>query len=470
MLLLYVTVSCFLFGSSAALRSASECYGKHYTFPFEFTPPIFRGQMYFTPRDGGSTITLMVNGEVMDPRMKRSLRSLKLTDLTERDNGIFWVSNGSGERRDAIELDIKDCADNVRKVFGEKFYYDVPHQAEVLEYAPNFSTPPNVLWNRSDPQTNVGGRGRMGHKFWEISDLTQKDKGYYNLRKEDRTLLSRILLTVEEKSMNYDKKVGENLIITYPLVTSSWTVRFTPEGDSDYTTLMASGTVLTDETPYSGPGQFDRRFRKLPNGIEINSLTMMDSGSYEFRDPDKNLGQTVWLQVQPAPPSTTAIVGIISGVAFAAILCCCCVRKCCCKKSSSKRDEAAPLAAAALQVYNHGQNRPVGSSHSTTPAPDYSYQPPNPSVSRAPAASSLRPPVNIHVNPPQPEVDPLRGQRDAPAPTFGSDYFSLDTEPRFEIKGMKAPSAPPLGSDSTVCNVYTSDKLNFLEGARHENK
>lgn len=47
-------------------------------------------------------------------------------------------------------------------------------------------------------------------------------------------------------------------------------------------------------------------------------------------------------------------------------------------------------------------------------------------------------------------------QPDAPTLPLQSDLG-----PRFEVKGMTFPSAPPLGSDS-ACEVYTSEKLNFL--------
>lgn len=115
----------------------------------------------------------------------------------------------------------------------------------------------------------------------------------------------------------------------------------------------------------------------------------------------------------------------------------------------------------------------------------------------------MYPPVNVHVNPPRPEVSthtfslilfilftfsfvflgppnterrtcmlmqfhssfqvaPPEQQIASPAPEFNSTFLSSDPDPKFELKGTIFPSAPPLSSDSAFCDVYNSDKLNFL--------
>lgn len=57
------------------------------------------------------------------------------------------------------------------------------------------------------------------------------------------------------------------------------------------------------------------------------------------------------------------------------------------------------------------------------------------------------------------QVAPLGGQGAAPAPSI---FLSSEPELTFELKGVTFPTAPPLSSDSTLSDVYTSDKLNFL--------
>lgn len=51
-------------GSSAGVRNEEICYGRYMSFPTRYTPGLFRGQLYFTPSDGGPRKLLMDNGEV----------------------------------------------------------------------------------------------------------------------------------------------------------------------------------------------------------------------------------------------------------------------------------------------------------------------------------------------------------------------------------------------------------------------
>lgn len=59
------------------------------------------------------------------------------------------------------------------------------------------------------------------------------------------------------------------------------------------------------------------------------------------------------------------------------------------------------------------------------------------------------------------QVTPPEQQIASPAPEFNSTFLSSGPDPKFELKGTIFPSAPPLSSDSAVCDVYNSDKLNF---------
>lgn len=385
----------------------------------------------------------MEKGEAKDPRLKLFFGSLKYTDLTNRDEGFFSVSFDGRYRQDIIKLRILDCAEKITQYYYDLFTIQVPRHVDILEFTPLHSVDlPKVLWNRTDPQTNKGGRGRMKRNSWEIKHITQKsDMGHYNLREADNTLVSRILLEVKAHKRYLDGKVNEHLFIPNPQSTNRWTVIFRPEDDVD------TDIQVTD---YDSP--FEGRVRIRGNGITIDPVEITDTGIFEFRDPEGNVAQTVQVAVENETVTTLVYVGIGAGIIFAVIVCCCCVRKCCCKKSSSKRDESAPQSAAAPAVYYHDRNQPAGPSYSAAPAPHFSYQPVNSSVCN---------PVNIHVIPPQPEVAPLGGQgADPPAPSGGSDWLSSDHVPTFEKDGIL--SANPLSSDTHLCNVYTSDKLNFM--------
>ncbi|XP_078116824.1 uncharacterized protein LOC144524437 isoform X1 [Sander vitreus] len=442
MLLLYVTtVSCVVFGgSSAGFYEKSECYGRTLRFPFSFTPPLFNGQLYFTPLKGGSRKLVMDKDEAKDPRLQISIGSVVLTDLTERDEGTFSVSIGDAMPYDVIKMEILDCAYHEYWTYGNPYSSVAPTLTEYIEFLPFYSEDlPRVLWNRTDPQANKGSRLQMKGSIWEIKSINQADGGYYNFRKKDKTVLSRLRIVVAANNRRYYTNVNERLVIDSPSLDATWTVTFTPAGEVEKNTLMEAGNLVTD----------DRRIQIMPNGIEINPVNIIDSGTFEFRDQQGHLAQIVEVIVKDEPPPSVlhpyVYIAIIGGIIFAVVVCCCCVKKCCCKNSSSKRHESAPETAAAPAVYYHDLIQPAG------PVPDNSYQPMNSLVSGEPTTTSL-----------EPSVEPLGGQGGYPAPTLGSDCLSSDPVPKFELKGQSIPSALPLVSDSTFCDVYTSDKLNFL--------
>ncbi|XP_074530502.1 uncharacterized protein LOC141793607 isoform X3 [Halichoeres trimaculatus] len=455
-------------GSSVASPSKDVCLGGRFRFPFLYTQPGFTGQMYFTPSKGGARRLIMDNGLAKDPRIKVSGYTAFLTDLTEDDDGNFSVSFGHDDLFHAFQLNVTVCTDPVSKSYGESYNCNIPQKAEFLEFAPHLSdAQPRVLWNRSDPQTNQGGRGQVMHSSWTIISVTQEDNGYYDFREKDRKLLSRKLLTVEGKYIKNDKYAGEELLIRYPSAISAWTVSVKLQGGRKNIFLVNAGALVTESNPDAR--QFDKRVHLLRDGVKITNLETSDSGTYEFKDPQVNIGLTVQLEVKPVPPvptvptkssSTVYIVCCIAGVIVTVIICCCCVRRCCRKKRSSHRSQAAPNTAAALPVYHHHQNQSSGPSYSVAHAPAQSHQPVNPSISRESAASSSEPPDYFTaITMPQPELVPLGGQGGTEAPSVSTGCLSSEPEPSFELT---FPSAPPLSSDSTGANVYVSDKLNFL--------
>ncbi|XP_034399598.1 uncharacterized protein LOC117737630 isoform X2 [Cyclopterus lumpus] len=405
--------------------------------------------MYFTPSNGGSRQLVMNKGEPKHPRLKVQIGSVQITDLTEKDNGTFSISNNNDEYENVLKLIIKDCVSKTIRYYGKIYSWNVPRKAEFLEFTPLHNVGQStVLWNRTNPQTNNGGRGQMRRNEWEIKNLIQADMGHYNFRAKDNTLLSRILLEVREHTLTYTTKPNERLLIPNPPGAAQWTVAFTPEVDKETKQLMREGKLLTIDEWYSGP--FAWRMLAVQDGLVIDPVDRTDSGTFEFRDPQGNLAQTVHLLVQQDSVATFVYVGIIVGIIFAVIACCCCVRKCCCKKSSSKRAESAPQTAAPPAVYYHNMNQPEGPSYSAAPAPNHStHYARNSLVSREHTTISL-----------EPLVAPLGGQGVGPDPLLNSDWLSSDPEPKFELKGLR--SALPLSSGSTFCDVYTSDKLDFL--------
>ncbi|XP_015235699.1 PREDICTED: extensin-like [Cyprinodon variegatus] len=231
---------------------------------------------------------------------------------------------------------------------------------------------------------------------------------------------------------------------------------------------------------------FPWRIADRNHGIDIGPIHHKDSGTFEFRDPQGNLALSVALDVSVEPAGGLAliicvVVGLLLGI-------CCCY--CCCKKKCCKKDKPAVVltqgpvayhensasAAPAPVTYYHGTNQPTGPSYSNTSYSSvYPPHPVNPPAYASPAAVSMGPSLsepNTTVYPPQPtilsppqpepasQVGPLTYQESEAAPTFSLEVS--DDQPRFQIKGLAFPSAPPLTADAPSTDVYISDKLNFL--------
>ncbi|KAM6951962.1 uncharacterized protein PEZ65_008274 isoform 2-T2 [Lycodopsis pacificus] len=113
---------------------------------------------------------------------------------------------------------------------------------------------------------------------------------------------------------------------------------------------------------------------------------------------------------------------------------------CCCGKSKSKENGSETAAAEPDVQYQEYDTEPVGPRSGQLIDPSGTHDPDPPSYTVT-----------------DPLVSAPAEQPDAPTVPVHSD-----PEPTFEFKGMTATSAPPLGSDSTNSDVYTSDKLNFL--------
>ncbi|KAK5897111.1 hypothetical protein CesoFtcFv8_010202 [Champsocephalus esox] len=456
MLLLYLTLSCVTFGSSFAhLENTKKCYGSFLKMPFMYIPPIFDGQMFFTPSNGGSRKLVMDKRESKDPRLKMYLTSVQFTDLTVRDEGTFSVSKDGNTLQDIIHLEVIDCNDKVTKNYRGSYSFDIPTHAEYLEFIPLQSLDlPQVLWNRSDPATNTGGRGRLKRGTWEMKNLNQDDMGLYHTIGKDNALLSWVSLNVTATKDNYKINEQESLLMPYPFSDTPWTVTFKAEGQEYEETLLKAGRLHRGYQSDSGHWTLPDRTQYKAHGIEISPVEVSDSGTFRFRDQGGHLAKIVELVVY-GDKDPFVFVGIAVGIFLALLVCCCCVRKCCCQKSSSKVVETAPPTATVPASYYPAVNQPAGTRHTARPANNYSYQP----YSQAPGGPTAEPSVNVHVNPLQPEGAPLGRQEVDGGSAPGSSFLSSDPGPRFE---MKLTSPLPLSAESNFSHVYTSAKLNFL--------
>ncbi|XP_057706553.1 uncharacterized protein LOC130924167 isoform X2 [Corythoichthys intestinalis] len=475
MFLAFLLLPCFLWGTLG--MEYEVCYGASFRLPYQYAAPGFTGKLYFSPKHGEGRRLLLENGKAVDPRVKLSHGTPILYHVTEKDNGYFSVPFGN-MFLDRTSLKVLECADAAQRYYHATYRIILPSHAEILEFYQIDQPELVILWNRSNSQTGGTSRGRMRNNAWEISELTQADSGYYNVRQKDYTLLSRKKLTVTEHTKNYVPKEETHFVMRYPLSFTPWDVTFEPSRDDDYynkpRVLMKSGHQYKNNEISSG-SFFEERVFFDDEGMQIDPIKLHDSGVYKFRDTDGNL--VFWANVEVEEVQTPAYVYVVllAALAVAVGICCCCVRKCCCKKKTSKSPASTQEAAAAPAVYYHGTNQSTGPAYPPAPpTATYSYQPansifprqPSPAPARTPAPASSGPPaynrVDIHPDPNPTQLESSQpGHEVAPAPSVALAFPPSDDDPKFELKGFRFSSDPPLSSDSTFASVYTSDKLNF---------
>ncbi|XP_063343168.1 uncharacterized protein LOC134636865 isoform X1 [Pelmatolapia mariae] len=204
-------------------------------------------------------------------------------------------------------------------------------------------------------------------------------------------------------------------------------------------TLMNGSLIIKDNW-------FFDRIWTVMNGIEMNAVETIDSGTLKFRDPEGDLTLSAQLEANRAFMSESTLLTVIALVAIIGIICICWCCKMNCKSSPQTEGSPEP------NVYCHDQDQPTGQRYSGEPPPPYwSCQPMNFHVSEQPTGTSSEPPayheVSIHVNPFQPEVA-LPGRWDStPHPSVSSDPLLSTLEPHFDLEGVTVPSAPPLSSE-----------------------
>ncbi|XP_029296756.1 uncharacterized protein LOC115014211 isoform X2 [Cottoperca gobio] len=273
-------------------------------------------------------------------------------------------------------------------------------------------------------------------------DLQMSCKGRYEIKDQNGDTALEVSLEMEPKTKIFDRKPGEQLSFTFDLEPSSCNIYFFPEGDSGPgKSIVGQGRLQLHSDEFDCVG-FDLI---KPCGISNDDLQMSCQGRYQIKDQNGDTAVEVTLEMEPLSYATSPI-GISAGV-FLSSLFCCCVRRCC-RKSASKEDKSeseAPEPDVQYQVYDL---EPVRL------RPDHLSEP---SGTHYPAQPPYTPTDPLIHNHPTVDVPPAYSEVSAPPVPVHSD-----SEPRYELKGMTFPSAPPLSSESTTCDVYTSAKFNFL--------
>lgn len=157
-------------------------------------------------------------------------------------------------------------------------------------------------------------------KWNEINllDLTQVNSGYYNLRRNDNTLLSRKMVQVKGNEIKLDvflyviKNVihftlfhtaneghrdaveNERFFLQYPFMSKIWTLTFIWDEDNEEYKLIDNGIQVRENSIYL---PFKKRFSKYNDGIEIYPVEARDSGTFYFKDSDENLAEIIRMEV-----------------------------------------------------------------------------------------------------------------------------------------------------------------------------
>ncbi|XP_077388999.1 uncharacterized protein LOC144026286 isoform X3 [Festucalex cinctus] len=286
------------------------CAGKEFRLPVYSTSRT----VTFTRDSVGPRRVLLEKTIVSDPRFEWTKdKMLVLKNVTHADQGLYSIKLSSGFTYETVRLTVSECIKSFYRNYGENFEHNIPENSFVLEFVPRGAPSeamPIVLWNRTDPDTAVAGRGRLlrDRKVWVADRVTQADQGNYTVRDAEGKVLSRSTLTVRH-TFNVTRFTKESLNLPLFLPVPRAYLIFTPIRHPDESSLGPF-----DSKPPRGPVQLmreghitdhDMRYRGLVsvarngsiNEVVIARLTSRHDGVYEIRDINGNLVSSTLLQV-----------------------------------------------------------------------------------------------------------------------------------------------------------------------------
>ncbi|KAM6924084.1 uncharacterized protein FYW49_006505 [Xenentodon cancila] len=287
------------------------CVGKEFRLPVDSTSRI----VTFTPDHQGPRRVLLEETTVKDPRFEWTRdKMLVLKEVNHSDQGIYANKLSVGFTYETVHLFVSECIKPYRRHYGETFEHSIPENGSLLEFSPRGAPPeamPVVLWNRTNPETSDGGRGRLlrGGRVWVADRVTQADQGNYTVRDNSGKVLSRSTLSIRGHSFNITRFTKESLTLPLFLPVHHAHVIFTPGRFPDESSLGPF-----DPKPPRGPVQLirdgqitdhDMRYRGIVslsrngsvNEVVITRLTSRHDGLYEVKDGNGNLVSATFLHV-----------------------------------------------------------------------------------------------------------------------------------------------------------------------------
>ncbi|KAJ8371691.1 hypothetical protein AAFF_G00303000 [Aldrovandia affinis] len=402
----------------------SVCYGKDFAIEIRHV----RGAVVtFTPASNlGPARVLLKDSMVQNPRYQWTYGKFVVPEVTESDAGNYVIFVSESHRTEILRVH-DDCHPKSDLLYGDDLELVLSQNAAALYFSPKYSpSHSELLWNKTDPGTSKGGRGRVRGRYWLVEQVNHSDQGYYTQRTSEGRFITRSLVFIKANKDSYYLSSGDTLTLPLQIPFSQVQVYFTPSDYSGKQQLARDGRVLGSSEPdhtLTGRLTFEK------GQVHISDVRSLDSGKYSIQDKKGDLVYSVELEVEEEKRPYRKYLQYV-GYASAALLFCSCVKCMCCKK------KPAPPAVPII----------------------YGDEPGSPS----------------HLDPSVPSQPPWRGSSTLiPAggkkSAVSSDCLhSSDSGIQFEFvkaKGGKNKdyfSTLPLNSDTPeISNVYTSDKLNF---------
>ncbi|XP_031424790.1 uncharacterized protein LOC105906154 isoform X2 [Clupea harengus] len=406
--------------------------------------------IYFTPITPEAKTRMVMNvTQSLDPHYKYKHETVFISELTDRDQGIFsWSRHNSKKSTDFLKLIMKDCTEEMEVYYGNQLEIFPMKRAMVLEFSP--------LLGPSD--TQILWRPGQTSRRWSADVVTSDQQGNYTLRGRLGVELRKIRVTVIAKTMEVSVEGEGSLIIRFPIPTSKSVISFTDQSGMEHV-LYQMGIESVDVL-YSLhlDGRVSLQDHPSGSSVRIEDLRPSDAGTYEVRDSHGHLVVIATLESQESPLSFLKYY-IVAAV-FLCLVICCCVCKCCCRRcSQSSKAAGTPKQSPGLYEVADSEGR---------------SEVPRSSLIDAPAQNPLRLSYGVpSFSLPSLSLPPLSvsGLYEAPDVQVGGTPLypitsnlspSSDAAPAFQPTRGNGDSLDFLSTEVLPATVYTSEQLSFL--------
>ncbi|CAB1450445.1 unnamed protein product [Pleuronectes platessa] len=133
------------------------------------------------------------------------------------------------------------------KQYGETLTVRMWSNALSLKFIPdNTNFESEIFLKPSDPSVPVDSRRSVFGGHLEIKNLTQKDDGIYEMIGQNERVLKTWSLEVTAQYKDLERKAGEELRFTFPLVKDHCNIHFFPKKKDDERTRWRCRSRATD--------------------------------------------------------------------------------------------------------------------------------------------------------------------------------------------------------------------------------